>query len=63
MNWRHVRPPHSLGVIEKANFRRVINTAPATDETLAITLEQKGGSPTGAPQGPLVFKGTLLPAR
>lgn len=25
---------------------------------LAITLEQKGGSPTGAPQGPLVAKGT-----
>ncbi len=24
---------------------------------LAITLEQKGGSPTGAPQGPLVAKG------
>ncbi len=55
--------PHSLGVIEKASFRRVIDTAPAPDVTLAITLEQKGGSPTGAPQGPLVFKGTLLPAR
>ena len=24
---------------------------------LAITLEQKGGSPTGAPQGPIVAKG------
>ena len=55
--------PHSLGVIERANYRRVIDTAPAPDVTLAVTLEQKGGSPTGAPQGPLVFKGTLLPAQ
>ncbi len=57
------KPPHSLGVIEKANYRPVIDTAPAPDVTLAVTLEQKGGSPTGAPQGPLVFKGTLLPAK
>ncbi len=55
--------PRSLGVIENANYRRVIDTRPAPDVTLAVTLEQKGGSPTGAPQGPLVFKGTLLPAR
>ena len=55
--------PHSLGVIEKANYRRAIDTAPAPDVTLAVTLEQKGGSPTGAPQGPLVFNGTLLPAQ
>lgn len=25
---------------------------------LAVTIEQKGGSPTGAPQGPIVAKGT-----
>ena len=55
--------PHSLGVVEKASLRRVIDTSPAPGVTLAITLEQKGGSPTGAPQGPLVFKGTLLPAQ
>lgn len=55
--------PHSLGVIEKADYRPAINAAPAPDVTLAVTLEQKGGSPTGAPQGPLVFKGTLLPAK
>lgn len=28
---------------------------------LAITLEQKGGSPTGAPQGPIVAKGLATP--
>jgi anti-sigma-K factor RskA len=57
------QPPHSLGVVEKASLRRAIDSAPAADVTLAITLERKGGSPTGAPQGPLVFKGTLLPAQ
>jgi anti-sigma-K factor RskA len=28
---------------------------------LAVTLEQKGGSPTGAPQGPVVAKGATTP--
>jgi anti-sigma-K factor RskA len=28
---------------------------------LAVTLEQKGGSPTGAPQGPIVAKGVATP--
>lgn len=55
--------PRSLGVIEQASLRRVIGEAPSKDITLAVTLERKGGSPTGAPQGPLVFKGTLLPAQ
>lgn len=55
--------PVSLGVVEKASYRRVIGESPSRDLTLAITLEQKGGSPTGAPQGPLVFKGTLLSAQ
>jgi anti-sigma-K factor RskA len=55
--------PHSLGVIEQAVYRPVIGAAPSKDVTLAVTLEQKGGSPTGAPQGPIVFKGALLPAQ
>jgi anti-sigma-K factor RskA len=55
--------PRSLGVIERANYRQVIGEQPSPDITLAVTLEQQGGSPTGAPQGPLVFKGTLLPAK
>ncbi len=55
--------PQSLGVVEKASYRHAIGEKPSPDLTLAITLEQKGGSPTGAPQGPLVFKGTLLPAQ
>ncbi len=55
--------PRSLGVVEKASLRSVIGEKPSPDVTLAITLEQRGGSPTGAPQGPLVFSGTLLPAR
>jgi hypothetical protein len=51
--------PRSLGVIEQASLRRVIGETPSKDITLAVTLEQQGGPPTGAPQGPLVFKGTL----
>ncbi|CAN5314287.1 anti-sigma factor [soil metagenome] len=55
--------PRSLGVVEQASYRQVIGDSPSKDITLAVTLEQKGGSPTGAPQGPIVFKGTLLPAQ
>lgn len=55
--------PVSLGVVEQATYRHAIGETPSPELTLAITLEQKGGSPTGAPQGPLVFSGKLLPAR
>ena len=30
--------------------------------TLAVTLEPKGGSPTGVATGPIVFSGQLVPA-
>lgn len=32
------------------------------DSTYAITLEPEGGSPTGAPTGPVVFSGKMLPS-
>ena len=36
---------------------------PAPDDlTLAISLEPKGGSPTGVATGPIVFTGSLVPA-
>jgi anti-sigma-K factor RskA len=28
--------------------------------TYAVTVEPEGGSPTGAPTGPIVFTGTLI---
>jgi anti-sigma-K factor RskA len=63
----YIRPdaaPVSMGVLP-LNERRQIpldaagraGIAPGT--TLAVTLEQKGGSPTGAPQGPIVAAGPI----
>ena len=31
------------------------------DATFAVSLEPEGGSPTGAPTGPVVFAGKLIP--
>jgi anti-sigma-K factor RskA len=54
-------PPRSLGLVEQASLSRALSETPSRDLTFAITLEQRGGSPTGAPQGPVVFKGSLVP--
>jgi anti-sigma-K factor RskA len=54
-------PPRSLGLVEQASLSRALTETPSKDLTFAITLEQSGGSPTGAPQGPVVFKGSLVP--
>jgi anti-sigma-K factor RskA len=58
--------PKSLGVIDEpgamtrptlATYKRdVIESA-----TFAVSLEPEGGSPTGAPTGPVVFAGKLIP--
>jgi anti-sigma-K factor RskA len=57
--------PKSLGVIDEphamtrptlaAYKRDVIESA-----TFAVSLEPEGGSPTGAPTGPVVFAGKLI---
>ena len=57
--------PVSLGVIPKTGeVRRAV--APhimfAGGATLAVSLEPEGGSPTGAPTGPVVTTATLLQA-
>jgi len=52
--------PQSLGLVEEASFSQPLPVSPAGDVTLAITLEPKGGSPTGAPSGPPVFSGKLV---
>ncbi len=57
--------PVSLGVIPKAGEvrRAVAETLPfAAGATLAVSLEPAGGSPTGAPTGPVVTTATLLQA-
>lgn len=53
--------PVSMGVIpidQRSDVKMPSMPAEFGEGTvLAITLEQKGGSPTGAPQGPIVAKG------
>lgn len=56
------KQPLSLGVIP-ADGRLELGTLPAairSGGTLAISVEPKGGSPTGQPTGPEVFVGTLV---
>ena len=56
--------PQSLGILERARteaqFEFEIPAAlnPATD-VLAISLEQKGGSPSAAPEGTVLFTGAI----
>lgn len=52
--------PKSLGVVEQASYQRILGVTPG-GVTVAISLEPKGGSPTGAPTGPVVFSGALVP--
>jgi anti-sigma-K factor RskA len=52
--------PKSMGLVEEASLSRTLEQSPA-DLTLAISLEPTGGSPTGAPTGPVVFSGALVP--
>ncbi|MGL4397780.1 MAG: anti-sigma factor [Hyphomicrobium sp.] len=58
--------PKSLGVIdEKQPMERptlaAYNRDVITASTFAVSLEPAGGSPTGAPTGPVVFAGKLIP--
>ncbi len=56
----------SLGVVDEENAARVLSEAipeltPGNRSGLiAITLEPKGGSPTGAATGPIVYTGKLI---
>jgi anti-sigma-K factor RskA len=56
--------PQSMGVIP-ANARSEVGMSPqiaagwGEGSVLAITLEPKGGSPSGAPTGPIVAKGAV----
>ncbi len=56
--------PRSLGVIPASGVGRI--TLPALPDValarvpaLAVSLEQAGGSPTGAPQGPVLYTGPV----
>jgi len=53
-------PPASLGVIAADKLTAVNrHTLPKDTKGLAVSLEPLGGSPTGAPTGPVLFVGDL----
>jgi anti-sigma-K factor RskA len=49
--------PRSLGVLPAAGRRLVATLPPGTQ--LLVSLEQRGGSPTGQPMGPVLYGGRL----
>ncbi len=53
-------PPVSLGLIP--GNATITRPGLAAGQTLAITLEQSGGSPDGKPHGPIVAAGKLIAA-
>ncbi len=55
-------PTVSLGVADSERELKPLDVALAPGERLAISVEPKGGSPTGQATGPVVYLGTLLPA-
>lgn len=53
-------PPRSLGLISASGATVVRRTSlPTGTDHLAVSLEPPGGSPTGAPTGPVLFVGRL----
>jgi anti-sigma-K factor RskA len=52
--------PRSLGVLPSRGAYRVRAPAAAPKTQLMISLEPRGGSPTGQPTGPVVYAGTLV---
>jgi anti-sigma-K factor RskA len=60
--------PRSLGVIpnvEKDTLIRITSADPRVRgaQSIAITIEPHGGSPTGGPTGPRVLSGAIVPVR
>lgn len=52
--------PRSLGLVQaKGTTVLQLATPPAPGDTVAITIEPAGGSPSGAPTGPVVLSGTF----
>lgn len=54
--------PASLGMLPAAGRRITVASMPANGTQLLISLEPLGGSPSGAPTGPVVYAGMLVAA-
>lgn len=58
------RPPQSLGLVPASGIERVplrspVGVALQNVPALAVSLEPPGGSPTGAPTGPVLYTGRV----
>ena len=59
--WNREIGPRSVGLLSRAKATQLdLEKLPSTtaDQLFEITLEPAGGSPTGRPTGPILFKGT-----
>ena len=60
------QPPKSLGVVPRSEKMTALKLVAAADQAfaevpaLAVSLEPTGGSPTGAPTGPVLYTGPFL---
>jgi len=60
------QPPKSLGVVPRSEKMTALKLVAAADQAfaevaaLAVSLEPPGGSPTGAPTGPVLYTGAFL---
>ena len=58
------RPPRSLGILKVGLNAQTIRdqvAAGPVNGVIAVTVEPEGGSPSGAPTGPVVYSGKLIP--
>jgi anti-sigma-K factor RskA len=55
--------PQSLGLLEDYRLFAKANVAVEPGDTLAVSVEPPGGSPTGAPTGPVILSGPLVETR
>lgn len=56
--------PQSLGLLQvNAEGQRIVGkpSAGPVNGVIAVTIEPEGGSPSGAPTGPIVYTGRLIP--
>ena len=54
--------PASLGVLPAVGRQMLLPAPPAPGTQLMVSLEPKGGSPTGKPTGPVLYAGTFGPS-
>jgi len=56
------KQPRSLGVLQAGiDAQTIEETAGPVAGLLAVSVEPEGGSPSGAPTGPIVYTGRLIP--